>query len=257
MHAYYTRDSTALKPDDPERELTKLASNGRVLWRQQEGRIMLLGVDPQTQNVWIRGGEVFGMGRIRVLDREGKQIAQRRDSAGTIGFVERDQSVWIAAGKVSRMDRSGRLAAQAPFAIAAWDAPRISVNDTDGSIWVSERLDRQVPGSAGRLWVVAADGSIVRKVETPWRTGPVVLDPPRGVAWQETGGGIQRIAIKDGQPIGDVVPIGGSMCVEPDTGCVWIAGQEGVARVAPDGRPIWFHSTASDTYKALVIVPAT
>ena len=254
MHSTTTDNMSGIEPDDPKRQLTKFAADGTVLWRRPQADITLLAVDPKTQNLWVRsGGTLPNAGDIRVLDREGKAIEQRHEKAMSLAFAVRGQGVWLINNKLVHLDRDGRVLTRSPFAFAIpEESGDPCVNDADGSVWVAERSDMQIPTAADRLWVVAADGRVIRKVETPGRTGAVTLDPPRGVAWQEVPTGIQRIMIADGNPVGDVVPMFGTVEVEPDTGCVWIAGSDAVARVTPDGQPIWFH--AAPARRTLVLI---
>ncbi len=254
MHAWYKDDTTGIEPDYPNRQLTKFAADGTVLWRRPVADITLLAVDPKTQNLRARpGGALRDGGNIRILDREGKEIERRKEMAMSLAFAGRDQGVWLINNKLVHLDREGHALSKSPFAFPLWElSSDPSVNDADGSVWVAERSDMQVPTAADRLWVVAADGHVIRKVETPGRTGAVTLDPPRGIAWQDVATGIQRISIADGRPLGDVVPMFGTVSIEADTGCAWIAGSDAMARVTPGGQPIWLH--ASPAKRTLLVV---
>ena len=55
----------------------------------------------------------------------------------------------------------------------------------------------------------------------------VAVDSKHGVAWVTTSQGILKLGF--GGEIEADIPIQGfSVCVEPDTGCIWISGRDGL-----------------------------
>ena len=51
--------------------------------------------------------------------------------------------------------------------------------------------------------------------------------------------------------VADVPVKGRSICLEPDTGCVWIAGGDGMYRVSSDGKLLWAKEAKDSTSSSL------
>lgn len=116
------------------------------------------------------------------------------------------------------------------------------MNPADGSVWVPQLANPDLPSSHNRLHVVEPDGRVRLQIELgDWGPGYAAVDADRGVAWLTGGGGdgwsLRKMELASWRVLGEF-PVAGDLCVDPDTGCVWVVAREAVYRLASTGEPI-------------------
>ena len=79
-----------------------------------------------------------------------------------------------------KVDRDGKVMLTAGQRFA-WLAAGLSVNESDGSVWVVEHDHPQVAGSKSRVLIFEPDGKVRRTIDLMARG--VVVDAARGHAW--------------------------------------------------------------------------
>jgi len=238
--------------------LTRFAASGEVAWRKENFEVWSMATDPQTGKLWVLQPDYSGeqRGHLIVLGPDGKPLQNWPMKGSQLAYSAHDHCFWLLGEKLAKIDLDGKVLAQ--VTLAGDPEGELSVNEGDGSVWVT--YWSTVPEDTKRqLLVVSSDGRVLRQSTASDRTVVhFTVDGPRNVVWARVWEGnrrhIERQSLLDRHRLGDPLPIDGDIAVEPDTGCAWIAGPDGIGRLDPEGKPIWFHPTPGNTGKAIVLV---
>lgn len=225
---------------------------GKPAWKADAENVDNMAADPQSGNVWVLcyGGKSGGFVEIR---NPAGAVQRRFDASGSeIAYSPAGRCFWLAGRKVQRFDADGKLVSEAPLSFA-FGARGMAVNPQDGTVWVIEGKHPQVYGSLNRILILSPDGQVLKEMDLGDTYGlSIALDTVRRVAWVQAGEGIRRISF-DGQTLSEL-PVQGHVCIEPDTGCAWVASRTGVYRIDPDGRCLWAKESPVQTEKQVFIM---
>lgn len=240
--------------ENQARQIRAFSPQGKLAWRSDAADVSDMAVDPQSGNVWVLtygGGRGRGS-RIQLRTAAGK-LQREFDAAGSnLAYSPADHCFWIAGGKVQRLDEQGKLVTEAPVNFA-FRARALAVNPQDGTVWVIEGKHPEVPGSFNRIVILGPDGQMRKEIELGNDYAlSIALDCVRRVAWVQVGQSVRRISF-DGKTLSEL-PVQGHICLEPDTGCAWVAGTSGIYRIDSDGRCLWAHESTASTDKLVFLL---
>jgi len=197
--------------------LTKLNTQGEMLWEFETGQSLAIGVDPRDGSVWVPN---LNNNEIIKVDSSGNVLFQVPNLRGDILNVDpNDGSVWLGlpnTDQVAKLDDTG----QEIFRVPDFDSPSSFVVDpNDSSVWIAdgrkvvkltpegmELFRRDVPGffsnAPQQIDVFNTDGSV-------WHGG---FDDV--FKWSSDGVLLKRLSGFD-RPV--------SVAVDQRDGNVWIA----------------------------------
>jgi DNA-binding beta-propeller fold protein YncE len=130
-------------------------------------------------------------------------------------------------------------------------ANTVTVNQQDGSVWVTEYEHPDVPGSLNRILIVELDGRVRKQFDHT--ANAIVLDEARNTAWVVVGGALTKVDFS-GQELARMPLEVRSLFVEPDTGYVWVTDDQAIYRLDSDGHCVWSERGGRDWKKWLALV---
>ncbi len=237
--------------------LMKFSKEGKLLLQKADFSAQALAVDPKTGLVWIATSSdtIYGSSLLTLDPRDGKIVANWEIAAFDIAYSRHDDCFWLAGKKVLKVSRTGKILFQSQNDFA-WLAVSIGVNDQDGSVYVVERGHSDVADSRDRILILDADGKERKAVdlEVGW-AACVAVDSQHNCAWVATSNGVLKVS-SDGKLLLNAPIRSFSVCVEPDTGYVWVAGRKGLYRLDQDGRAAFARALPRDSQKWLCAMDA-
>jgi protocatechuate 3,4-dioxygenase beta subunit len=234
--------------------LVKFSSEGARAWSQARGWVENMVVDPASGNVLVPGPKA------EAIDRDGKHVADLGLSSPSMAYDAHSRSVWattVQAGGLRpvRAGMDGKVLIQSTFSLEAigTSVAGMAVSETDGSLWLALGVQRQISRAHNQIVVIGEDGQLVRQIELgdEWPSA-IAVDGKRGVVWLAGGLAVYKMSVEGVKVL--KLPVTGELCVEPDTGCVWVAAREGVFRVSPAGELIWSKASAEESHKRICLV---
>ena len=236
--------------------LIKLGLDGKVVFEKKDMEPHTLAVDPKTGNVWVLTSEetIYGKNLV-VLDPSGQTIHDWNHKGFDLAYSEKEDCFWVVGKTVLKLNKDGEVLFEWPEQFA-WIAVSVSINNTDGSAWVIERRHSQVEDSRNRVWVFEPKGQVRRQIDLQDRgVSGAAVDSEHGVAWVTTSQGILKLGL--GGEIEADIPIQGfSVCVEPDTGYIWISGRDGLLyRLNRNGDLVSRTEAPGNSQKWLCAIP--
>ena len=254
--AWNVTDSSLWVTELVDDRLLKFDRGGAVVFVQEDVGAGALAIDPKSGNLWALTSEGTIYGKSLVVYRSDGELLDEWNIPGfDLAYSDFDDCFWVVGKKVSKVDRNGEIVheSETPF---SWVAVSVDVQDSDGSAWVVERQHSQVNGSSARLHVFESTGEVRRKIDLQ-NSHPtcVAIDSRRRVAWVASGTGLLKLSF-EGEILADVPVRSFSVCIEPDTGYVWVVGRENkIYRLDHQGRPVWSGKTVGESQKWLAIIP--
>lgn len=226
--------------EERPRRLIALDLQGRRHWHIEGLGLYALAVDDKTGNVWCCRGIKYPDMETVVFSPQGDEVAVHSQSGFHIAFDPHSDAFWMIADnkRLTKVNRNGEKLfdkSMAQFMLSS-----VSVNPTNGQVWIVERGHATMPGSKNRLWLLNSDGSVVRD----WDFGElmsfsVTTAPSTNQAWMSFlgDGGIRRVS-SDGTQ-GDMLPFWTHrISISPATGNLWFPTDEAVFKLDPNGKTL-------------------
>jgi beta-lactamase regulating signal transducer with metallopeptidase domain/thiol-disulfide isomerase/thioredoxin len=216
------------------KRISAYTTGGQKLWQIEGFDANTLAVDPQTGNLWASGGPNFRDGETVVFDSQGNEVAAYPFVAIDMAFDAHSDSFWLVGYEILKLSRNGDV--QFRMAVDGWCCVSVSVNPTDGSVWIAERDHSDIARSTNRLWLLANDGSVRQEVDLG-KEGVFVVacDPQTGDAWfSGYGRGLRRAS-----PAGELTELSpvvvNNIAFSPTTLDVWVATKDAVLKLDRSG----------------------
>jgi len=216
--------------------------DGKVEW-EQKASAYEMAVDGKTGEIWTEvPGEKFS---IQVLDaNSGKKLRELKLFTTALAYSAQEDCFWLVVQRsgqgpflsLVKVDRTGKQIGKAKD---VGQYRSLAVDPRDGAVWVMD-LGREFGGEVGggKLICFNADGT--KRYEQKMQAWGTVIDASRDALWVLREEGLAKLN-GQGQVVKEIPVKGTGLGLEKDTGCVWVAGPEGVWRVGPDGMMIWGH----------------
>jgi beta-lactamase regulating signal transducer with metallopeptidase domain/thiol-disulfide isomerase/thioredoxin/DNA-binding beta-propeller fold protein YncE len=214
--------------------ISAYTTGGKKLWQIEDFDASTLAVDPQTGNLWASGGPSLNDGETVVFDSQGNELAAYPFVGIDMAFDPHSDSFWLVGYEVIKLSRNGEVKFRKP--VDGWCCASVSVNPTDGSVWVAERDHPDVARSKNRLWLLASDGSVKQQLDLGKDDVFVVAcDLRSGDAWfSGYGRGLRRVTpageLKELSPV-----VASNIAFSPTTGEVWVATNDAVLKLDRTG----------------------
>jgi beta-lactamase regulating signal transducer with metallopeptidase domain/thiol-disulfide isomerase/thioredoxin len=223
--------------EDVTKRITALNMSGKKLWQIDRIDVDTLTLDEAAGRVWVSGGTTLNRGETVVFDADGSEVAAYPYRAIDIAFDPNSGSCWLVGYEVIKISREGKVLFRKK--VEGWCYPSISVNPTDGSVWVIERSHPDVARSRNRLWLLDANGAVRQKVELG-KIDPfsVAAEPKTGDAWLAyRNAGMRRVSV-DGRSA-DPLPIEArQVSLSQSTGRLWAATKDELLQLDAEGKVI-------------------
>src|SRR6185369_7081514 len=81
----------------------------------------------------------------------------------------------------------------------------------------------------------------------------IAVDMKHNSLWIAGARSLHRLSADGAEKLADL-PVTGQLCLEPDTGCLWVAGENFVYRIAPDAQFIASAVTSPSPDKRIRLV---
>ncbi len=220
--------------EDVAKRLSAFSLSGSRLWQVEKVDAKVLCLDDQTGNLWCSGGPNLKSGETVVFDTQGNEVAAYPYRAIDMEFDPSSDAIWLTGYEVIKLNRGGDVVFRQ--SVEGWCCPSVSVNSTDGSVWIAERNHPDLAHSKNRLWLRDAAGKVLRVIELEDNDiYAVACDPRSGDAF--FGGynsGLQRVSV-DGEPkrLGDE-PV--KNIAISRSGDIWVASRDAVFRIDENGK---------------------
>lgn len=207
---------------------------GRKLWQVEQIEAGTLAIDEQTGNVWCSGGPLLNRGETVVLDQAGTELAAYPYCAVDMAYDPQTDAFWLVGYETIKLRRDGAVLFRKP--VEGWCCASVSVNATDGSVWIAERAHPDVARSKNRLWLLNSDGSVRRTIELgDYYPFVVECNPRDGGAWISNHlGGIRRVSATG--EVGEPLAIRASNIAISPAGDVWATTDDAVVRLDENGN---------------------
>jgi DNA-binding beta-propeller fold protein YncE len=208
---------------------------GQKLWQIEGIDTESLLVDPKTGNLWATRGERLNDGETFVFDADGNEVAAYPFRGIDMAYDPHSDAFWLVGYEIIKLSRDGEV--QFREQVDGWCCASVSVNPTDGSVWIAERDHASVPHSKNRLWLLASDATVRQMLDLEKDDIFVVeCDPKSGNAWFSGYGRGLRLATTDGI-LSDPLPIiASNIAISPTTGDLWVATSEAVLKLDSSGK---------------------
>lgn len=232
--------------------LVAFTLNGKKAWQLDGIEGDAVAVDPATGNVWATCGSDLKSGETIVFDVNGNEVASYPVRGVDLVFDPDADAVWIAGYQLIKLSSSGETLFREP--VAGWCYSSISLNPTDGSVWVAERDHPDVWKSANRLWLRNADGSVRREIplgeHDPFVTS---CDPASGdVVYSGYKEPIRRVG-ESGEPVDVSSLTARSIAFGGEGGQdLWVATDDGVSRLNAAGEAKSIHAFPKKSSQAWI-----
>ena len=237
--------------------LTSVNISGKSLWVKTDIGAHSTACDPKTGNLWCltSEGTIYG-NDLRVFDAAGNPVANYSVQGFDIAYSRFDDTFVITGRETLKMDRNGKVLWRSPQ--VAWVTVSACVDNTDGAVFITEGIHPQVGGSQSRILVYEPDGRLRREIPVKdlgsSYLASAVVDSARSCIW--TGGAKTLKLDMTGKVLTTVDIPSFSLAVDESTGNVWLAGHEGIYKLDPDGKTLWFEATPGGSQKWLCLIPA-
>jgi hypothetical protein len=209
--------------------------SGRRLWQIEQIEAGTLAVDAQTGFLWCSGGPGINQGETVVFGLDGNEIAAYPYIGVDMAYDPLTGGFWLVSEEILKLDRNGNVLSRKR--LDGWCCTSVSVNPTDGSVWIGERDHPDVARSKNRLWLLNSDGS-TKHVMDLGDLDPFVVecDPKSGAAWfagYQTG---LRRASPAGEFVGEPLDLNvRNIAISPTTGDLWVTTTDAVLRLDASG----------------------
>jgi DNA-binding beta-propeller fold protein YncE len=232
-------------------EVVHLAENGSELWRGGGFDFEWFGdvsVNPANGSCWlihVRGQDgSYGLELVH-LSEAGAELWSREADFGLPGSLSAsplDGSCWVPGREalVNIAEDGSEL-----LRVTTDGVSSISVNSTDGSLWVAEwSLD-------GEEWTaqvvhLAADGTELWRGNDPSKPWSVSVNPADGSCWvaaRDFQAGLAEVVhlAENGTVLSRFASVDypSSVSVNPVDGSCWVAASSDVVHLAEDGTELW------------------
>ena len=222
------------------RRLVKVSGDGRILFEKQGLSVQAIARDPKRGEIWAltsnKEGTISGKD-IVVLDAEGRVLRHLPLRGIDIVYSRAEDCFWVAGKRVTKTDREGRVLSQTVVDFP-WASVAIDVSDADGAAYVLERVHPDVRESGSRLHIFSRDGKEHRTVSLGKGVYMgLAVDSAKGTVWLSEMESVRKLTLA-GNEVAKFPVHGFSVCVEPDTGCIWVGGNKGLYRLNPEGQEL-------------------
>jgi DNA-binding beta-propeller fold protein YncE len=215
--------------------ITALDLAGKKLWQIDGIEVGAIAVDEQTGHLWATGGPTLNQGETIVFDQNGKEVAAHPYVGVDITYNPHDGAIWLAGYEIIKLSREGKVLFRKQ--VDGWCCSSVSVNQSDGSVWLTERGHPDTPRSRNRLWLLSAAGETRVTLELG-KSDPfaVACNSKTGDAWVACRPeGLRRVST-DGQ-LSEPLPIEASqVAVSPSSVDIWVTTNDEVIRLNADGK---------------------
>ncbi len=214
--------------------VTALDVRGRKLWRVENIHADALAVDPKTGNVWCSGGLNLVNGETVVLNADGNEVESFPVRGIDLAYDPATDGFWLVGYGVSKLSRKGDMLFHKPR--EGWACVSVSVNPTDGSIWIVEREHPDEAHSKNRLWHLDANGGVIQSLDLGKRSPfAVACDPRTNTTWVVNfQSEVLRFA-SDGRELPPLPIAAVAIAISPTTGRVWVTTKTEVLRLNESG----------------------
>lgn len=214
--------------------VTALDIRRRKLWQVKKLKAMALAVDPKTGHVWCTGGPDPGNGETVVLDTDGNEVDSFPFAGIDIAYDPHTDGCWLVGYRITKLSRQGDVLFQKPH--EGWLCVSVAVNPRDGTVWVAERGDPQIPQSANRIWHLDPQGRVLWSKELatkmPWA---VACDGTSGTAYLVNVFSELLRFTPDGNELPPLAFPANAVAVSPTTGDIWLTTKKEVLRLDKTG----------------------
>jgi beta-lactamase regulating signal transducer with metallopeptidase domain/thiol-disulfide isomerase/thioredoxin len=217
--------------------VTAYSLTGHKLWQVEKIQASAMAVDPKTGNLWVTGGDSLKEGETVVLDLMGNEVATYPVVGVDMDYDPHSDSFWLVGYELIKLNRRGEV--QFRKSVDGWCCASVSINPTDGGVWIAERIHPDVARSKNRLWLLASDGTV--RLERDLKSEDIFIvacDPKSADAWF---GGYSE-GLRRAMPSGTVtepLPIKvSSVAISPTTGDLWVSTEDEVLKLDHSGRAV-------------------
>jgi protocatechuate 3,4-dioxygenase beta subunit len=254
--AYSPMDDSIWLRETGGKRLLKFSRDAKMIAEIKDVSAVCLAIDPVTGFLWtLSGGTTLGSSTIKLFDGEGKPVADYNVQGSDLVYSKHDDCFWVAGQQLRKVDRTGSVLATASVRFT-YTSSMIAVNESDGSVWVTERQHPQQPGSYNRVTIFEPDGRTRKQIDGPdfavavdaahqtaWTTSRYT-DSPRLTQYDLNGTVKQNIPLK---------PI--TITIEPDTGYAWAASETSIDRIDVEGKAVGTIAGAKPSQKLIMVIP--
>ena len=234
--------------------LWALDASGNPVWRIDDIDTDCLVVDRSTGNLWCSGGGNLQYGETVVFSTTGEELTSWPFRAIAMDYDSVTDGFWLAGYQLIKLSREGDV--QIRESVDGWCYDAISVCPLDGSVWIGERNHPDRSASRNRLWLRAADGSVMHKIELD-------KNDPRTVASLAASGNVlysvYPAALWLAKRSGELSQLQGldgvrSVTASRDGEHIWATTQTQLLRIEPAGDIIANVPFAQEKVDAIAIV---
>jgi len=207
---------------------------GRKLWQVEQIEASTLAIDDKTGHLWCSGGPRLNSGETVVLDQSGTELAAYPYCGVDMAYDPQTDAFWLVGYEIIKLRRNGELLFRKP--VEGWCCASVSVNASDGSVWIGGRAHPDVARSKNRLWLLNADGSVRRTIGLgDYYPFVVECDPRNGGAWISNHlGGIRKVS-PSGE-VGEPLAVRASNISVNSAGEIWVTTDEAILRLNASGN---------------------
>jgi beta-lactamase regulating signal transducer with metallopeptidase domain/thiol-disulfide isomerase/thioredoxin/uncharacterized GH25 family protein len=225
------------------------SSSGQKLWQIENIPADTLTVDEKTGNLWSSGGSKLNDGETVVFDPQGNEVAAYPYRAIDMTYDPHDDAFWLAGYEILKLSRDGKVLFRKP--VDGWCYASLSVNPTDGSVWLAERKHPDVQRSKNRLWLLASDGT--SRLERDLGDDDIFVvacNPKNEEAWfSGYHQGLCRVTPSG--KVSEALPIVASnIAFSPTTGDLWVSTEKEVLKLDRSGTVVKKSSHRSKSSEA-------
>jgi ligand-binding sensor domain-containing protein len=235
-----------------------------LLWQKNFSWLESIAIDRESGQPWAVGLDARNRNlKTTVFNADGSVIRQTGGNGVEIEYDVRDKVFWVLGRHsatsyfLQKVDRDGKVLLEKDID-AVPDLPlvlNLSVNQKDGSVWLLA-VPHPSMLAIGDSYVLgySSDGNLKQKISLgESHARALAIDSTRNVLWVTLAEQGLRKYSTGGQLLLEA-PVDGAVCVEPDTGCVWVGADDGLYRLDPSGQIIWSKASTSLSPKRVCIV---
>ncbi|HVT89533.1 MAG TPA: hypothetical protein VHD56_11820 [Tepidisphaeraceae bacterium] len=250
------RDGSIWLIETSGRRLLHYSREAKLLSEIKGTQYESLAIDPKTGNIWtLSDGGRAGTSTIHVLNPDGVEMTSYSAAGGDLAYSAHDDCFWIAGSQLSKVDRNGNTIAQGAVKVT-YAASSLAVNDSDGSVWLTERSHPQMETSVDRLTIFESNGQVRKQVDG--FDGAVVVDSSHGAGWAFSRRTSNPRLVKfdlNGNILQTIPLTGSSLAIEPDTGYLWVGGPAAIDRLDLEGNVVATIKSNQKTAKWIALIP--
>jgi hypothetical protein len=209
---------------------------GEELWQVEQRYAAAMTLDERTGNLWTSGGGRLDVGEIVVLDPQGNKIATHPFPAVDLVYDPHTDAFWLVGAEILKLNRKGDVwfRQKAGFACVS-----VSVNPTNGGVWIVERAHTEVPQSKNLLWLLDADGSTRRRLDFGSELAFLVeCHPKTGDAWVGVLHGTMRRVSPAGEFLESLGINASNISASRTTDEIWVRTPQAVLRLDATGKTL-------------------